>query len=107
MGCVSETETRRVSAIKMEVKSCLVRHSASKEILPVLLQRQKARMMSQTHEHGRYTFRSLNRGEAAVTKSVSAWKLQHFSDRFNLVVVTNNRTPAVLPGISLLPLHHL
>lgn len=48
-----------------------------------------------------------NEQGAADTKSESSWKLQRFSDDFNLIVATNTRRPAVPLGISLLPLHHL
>lgn len=86
-GCGSETERHRVSAIKMEVKSCLGRHSASKEILPVLAQRQEGRTTIQTPERGRYSFRALNgelllqsqclHGNCSISLIASTSLLQH------------------------------
>lgn len=55
MGSGSEAETELLQY------RCPMRHSASKEFLPVLAQRQKGRTMSQTPEHGRWVFRARSR----------------------------------------------
>lgn len=89
MGCGSEAEKHRASTTKMEVKSCLMRHSASKEIPSVLVQRQKGRRISQTPECSRYIFTAWNRllllqnqclhGNRSISLITSTWSLQQIT----------------------------